>query len=89
MGVNMRSYFLILVVLLLAGCAKTYRYTRPGFNEVTFNRDIAQCRLMARNRQSSAVRVGATSFRQSGAGDVNDGVMNDCMQAKGYSVSTE
>ena len=71
----------LLFVVLLASCSQPNSWTKPGITETGFDADIAACRQQAsRNTQS-------ISFTDTGGlerFDMQEGLIQRCMEGKGY-----
>lgn len=77
----------VLLVTFAAGCSQLYRYSKPGFDQTQYNRDIGECRLMARaGRQTTTSGAYGVYSSTTTPTNPDPDIVNDCMRSKGYKV---
>jgi len=75
----MRGWMLIAALCLLGGCGAV-QWRKPGFTQVDFNRDLAQCDIMASPTENVQQPVRALSGLGMGLTDAE----KFCLRDKGW-----
>ena len=77
----MRSgWGVVLALCLLAGCATSWSYTKPGLTPARLDQDLEACRREAYRPHWFAL----TRSRR-----VDEDVLNRCMERRGYTASRD
>jgi hypothetical protein len=75
-----RLALVALALCVLPGCAERWTYTRPGLTPARLDQDLEACRRLAHRPYWWALTR---------AGRVDQQVLNQCMERKGYTARRE